>query len=143
MHRLQIHLYHNLFKYRRKLQCVSITHMCLTKPKSANACVNGNSLLDVCTLVISRPSLVPSGTNCVLVMGVQQQCSCIPQILFPKQIILYNILVYDWLIVTYVCDIQKTHYIDLQPVMYTNIVNISLQSIKINMSYQESIIKVT
>jgi hypothetical protein len=49
---------------------MSITHMFLTKPKRAKACVNGDSLLDVYTLVISRPSLVPSGTNCVLVMGV-------------------------------------------------------------------------
>jgi len=47
-----------------------IQHMFLTKPNRAKACVNGDSLLDVCTLVISRPSLVPSGTNCVLVMGV-------------------------------------------------------------------------
>jgi hypothetical protein len=70
MHRLQIHLYIKFLKYRRKLQCMSITHMFLTKPKRAKACVNGNSLLDVCTLVIYRPSLVPSGTNCVLVMGV-------------------------------------------------------------------------
>jgi hypothetical protein len=45
------------------------THV-LTKPKRAKACVNADSLFDVCTLVISRPSLVPSGTNRVMVMGV-------------------------------------------------------------------------
>ena len=44
--------------------------MFLAKPKRTKACVNGNSLLDVCTLVISLPSLVPSGTNSLLVMGV-------------------------------------------------------------------------
>ena len=60
---------HQIFEIQEKVT-MSITHMFLTKPKRTKACVNGNSLLDVCTLVISLPSLVPSGTNCLLVMGV-------------------------------------------------------------------------
>ena len=136
MHRLQIHLYHNLFKYRRKLQCMSITHMFLTKPKSAKACVNGDSLLDVCTLVISRPSLC-TGNGCLVAVFLHST-NIISKTNYFVQ---YNcIRLVDCNVR---CDIQKTHYIDLQPVMYTNIVNISLKSIKINMSYLESIIKVT
>lgn len=49
---------------------VYTTHV-LTKPKRVKAWVNGDRLLDYVPLIaISRPSLVASGTNCVLVMGV-------------------------------------------------------------------------